>query len=407
MLNATAETHTTDSNPFEEYDNVYIPTALRVFIGIGIFVLIILAVVGNLLVILSFIKDKQLQTVYNMYVTSLAVCDFFIGSISMPFYAYFTLSDWEWVFGDTFCVVWSVNDYSFCLEMIFLTILISLDRALLVTNGARYITKEKKCVTGVKIAISFVLSFGTYGTCIVGWKYWRGYSILRDMDCDVEFSDSFYFNLAIAMFELTLPVGALSVLNFIVFWQIRKRMKQHDHSKIRREEILHTLNVQALTEGASYRFPADDISRNDAPATRHDVTTTQYDAPTTRYDVSTTQRDATTARNDASTTTHLYDVQRSARRDTKAAKSLAVLVIAFLVMWGPYTVTQVVQNVCDDCVNSYLNEFFVWLLWAKSAVNPFLYALQNDRFKANIFSFLRCKRFFIKTNNRVANHDRT
>ena len=365
----TTEKNINDSNDFQEDNDVYIPPGLNIVSGFGILILIVLAVMGNLLVIMSFIKDKQLQTVYNMYIIGLAICDFFIGSISMPFYAYFTLNEWVWVFGYTFCVAWSVNDYSFCLEIIFLTILISLDRTLLVTNGVRYITKETKWVAGTKITISFVVAFGTYGSVIIGWKYWRGYSIIEDMNCDVEFNDSFYFNLAIATFELILPVSALSVLNFIIFWKIRKRMKEQDVSKLARDEILNAETRDTASRDAPFVVDADvNVRRHDAPATNRQP-----------------------------------EVQRTVRQDKRAAKCLAVLVAAFLLMWGPYTIIQVIKNVCDHCVNKHLDEFFVWFLWAKSSINPFLYALQNDRFKANIFKFLPCLKLLFKRNNRVAN----
>jgi hypothetical protein len=71
------------------------------------------------------------------------------------------------------------------------------------------------------------------------------------------------------------------------------------------------------------------------------------------------------------------------KRDLKAAKFLASLVIVFFVTWAPYTVTTIIIAFCDECVNIKLYEFFNWLLWSKAAMNPFLYAYNSERFKKN------------------------
>ncbi|XP_070196998.1 muscarinic acetylcholine receptor M5-like [Littorina saxatilis] len=80
---------------------------------------------------------------------------------------------------------------------------------------------------------------------------------------------------------------------------------------------------------------------------------------------------------------------RAVRKDMKAAKALFIFVVAFLLLWTPYTIATVVIAFCDEgCVNEQVYEFFVWLLWFKAAVNPFLYAANNSRFKTNFIQIL-------------------
>lgn len=80
---------------------------------------------------------------------------------------------------------------------------------------------------------------------------------------------------------------------------------------------------------------------------------------------------------------------RATRRELKAAKALFIFVFTFVVLWAPYTIATVAIAFCEDCVNQDVYEFFVWLLWFKSAVNPFLYAANNSRFKMNFVIILR------------------
>ena len=47
---------------------------------------------ANGVVILAFKVNKKLRTVTNMYFVSLATCDFLVGLISVPLYAYYTLN---------------------------------------------------------------------------------------------------------------------------------------------------------------------------------------------------------------------------------------------------------------------------------------------------------------------------
>ena len=79
---------------------------------------------------------------------------------------------------------------------------------------------------------------------------------------------------------------------------------------------------------------------------------------------------------------------RARRKDLKAAKALFIFVFTFVVLWAPYSIATVAIAFCDDCVNKDLYEFFVWLLWFKSAVNPFVYAANSSRFKMNFVDIL-------------------
>lgn len=83
------------------------------------------------------------------------------------------------------------------------------------------------------------------------------------------------------------------------------------------------------------------------------------------------------------------------RRNSKAAKFLAMLVLVFLVTWAPYTIATIIEAVCPKgikyaCVNQIVYETLTWLLWTKSAINPFLYAYNSSRYRQNFVRFLSC-----------------
>lgn len=80
------------------------------------------------------------------------------------------------------------------------------------------------------------------------------------------------------------------------------------------------------------------------------------------------------------------------RMETKAAKTLAIIVGLFIVCWLPFFTMYLIRAFCDDCIQPLLFSFFFWLGYCNSAVNPMIYALFSKDFR---FAFKRiiCKCF--------------
>lgn len=58
---------------------IQFPDGVKAFIYVLIALLIFLIIVGNSLVMISFIVDKRLRTPSNFPLLNMAICDFFIG----------------------------------------------------------------------------------------------------------------------------------------------------------------------------------------------------------------------------------------------------------------------------------------------------------------------------------------
>ncbi|GIY01233.1 hypothetical protein CDAR_122201 [Caerostris darwini] len=68
-------------------------TTVKVFWALLLIPLPLVAVVGNILVILSVYKEKNLQTVTNYFIVSLAFADLLVAAVVMPFAVYVLVSE--------------------------------------------------------------------------------------------------------------------------------------------------------------------------------------------------------------------------------------------------------------------------------------------------------------------------
>lgn len=112
-------------------------------------------VIGNLLVIIAFIINKQLRTINNYLIINLAIADFMIGLLSMNLYTVMIIQG-GWFMGDFLCKFWLILDYV-CSQTSSLNLLIiCVDRYLSVQYAVWYRNKRS-----VKHAITAMVGVWT------------------------------------------------------------------------------------------------------------------------------------------------------------------------------------------------------------------------------------------------------
>lgn len=74
------------------------------------------------------------------------------------------------------------------------------------------------------------------------------------------------------------------------------------------------------------------------------------------------------------------------RMETKAAKTLAIIVGGFIFCWLPFFTMYLVRAFCPNCIHPLVFSILFWLGYCNSAINPLIYALFSKDFR---FAFKR------------------
>ncbi|XP_036624459.1 trace amine-associated receptor 7a-like isoform X2 [Trichosurus vulpecula] len=270
---------------------------------------VILAVLGNLLVMISILHFKQLHSPANFLIASLACADFLVGATVMPFSMVRSVESC-WYFGESYCKFHSCFDFSFCYSSIFHLCFISIDRYIAVTDPLVYPTKFTLSVSGICIAFSWLLatvfSFSLLYTGANDDGLEELVSALTCVGgCQIAVNHTWVLIDFLLFFIPTLVMFTLYCKIFLVTKQQARKIE----------------SMNSKTESSSESYKA-----------------------------------------------------RVSKRERKAAKTLGIAVIAFLISWFPYFIESIIDAFLGFITTTYIYEILAWFAYYNSAMNPLIYA---------------------------------
>ncbi|XP_068178375.1 alpha-1A adrenergic receptor [Antennarius striatus] len=321
-------------------------------VGIVLSVFILVAIVGNILVILSVVCNKHLQTVTNFFIVNLAMADLLLSIIVLPFSASLEVLGC-WVFGRVFCNIWAAVDVLCCTASILSLCVISIDRYI----GVKYCLKYPSIMTERK-AVAILILVWVFSTVIsvgplLGWKEPQP---VDDSICSI--TEEPGYALFSSLFSFYLPLMVILFMYFRVYVVARRTTKSLE-AGVKRErdksmEVVLRIHCRSVLEDAR---PASSKSSKNHPFR-------------------------------SSLSVRLMKFSR----EKKAAKTLAIVVGMFIVCWMPFFFFLPMGSFFPALKPSEtVFKVVFWLGYFNSCINPMIYPCSSKEFKRAFTRVLRCQ----------------
>ncbi|CAN2387346.1 alpha-1B adrenergic receptor [Pristimantis euphronides] len=318
-------------------------------LGFTLGAFICVAIVGNIMVIISVVTNRQLRMPTNYLIVNLAIADLLLSTTVLPFSATLEIAD-KWVFGKIFCDIWAAMDVLCCTASIFSLCAISIDRYI----GVRYSLQYPTIVTRKKVLLallgvwilSIVISIGP----LLGWKQQTNTTVTG---CDIT-TETFYAIFS-SLTSFYIPLIVILVMYcrvYVVAKRITKNleagvMKERTDSK----ELTLRIHCRNMNNGSP-----NSKSKDQQPCSSLSLKLLKFS------------------------------------REKKAAKTLGIVVGLFILCWLPFFTALPLGSIFKPLEPPLtVQKVIFWLGYFNSCINPIIYPCSSKEFKRAFIRILRCQ----------------
>ncbi|XP_022102407.1 octopamine receptor Oamb-like [Acanthaster planci] len=290
-------------------------------------------IAGNLLVIVAFVKTENLRSVTNSFLVSLACADLLVGVVVVPFYISLSfVNRGEWYLGQWSCFLFYAMDVMASTASILHLCVVTADRYMAIVYPLTYPVRMTRKVAGVLMLLAWGLSLCVSFPWMFYWKAVVEESPGSGVRCPPP-SPPLY-----SLVSITVAFFVPATVIIALYARMCQVARQHSRS-------VHKGRIQC---GNDRGHPQEAMRIHLGRA----------------------------------------QTQTELNREYRAAKTVGLVVGAFLVCWLPVFAVILVSSWCEEelkDIRSYIN----WLGFINSAVNPFIYAFAISQFR-EAFKRLLC-----------------
>ena len=301
------------------------------------------AVFGNILVILAVIKFERLRAITNYFIVSLAFADLLVAMLVMPFNASFTIAG-KWIFGRIMCDIYNSNDVLFSTASILHICCISMDRYIAIIHPLQYETKMTGCRVAVMLAVTWVSS--TLISYIpIHSQLYTTKDTLSQMEQSPDeclFIVNRYYAVISSSVSFWIPCTIMVFVYIKIFIEARKQETQIKNTGYytadRRDTNSYNNCLQVPEEQAQRR-----------------------------------------------------NERKRMKREHKAAKTLGIIMGAFVMCFLPFFSWYLITTLCGDSCPypPIVASVLFWLGYFNSCLNPIIYAYFNRDFRGAFRKLLK------------------
>ncbi|XP_029544598.1 5-hydroxytryptamine receptor 1D-like [Oncorhynchus nerka] len=365
IMNFTNDTYVTKSSELKENEK---SLAYQTSLAVILFVFTLATTLSNAFVIATIYQSKKLHTPANFLIASLAVTDLLVSILVMPICVLYTVSH-TWTLGQVICDIWLSSDITCCTASILHLCVIALDRYWAITDAVEYSKKRTPARAAGMIATAWVIAI-----CIsLPPLFWRQVKAEELTECNVN-TDHIFYTIYSTFGAFYIPTLLLIVLYGRIYVEARKIILKQSPKKVGKR----LTSARLVTNS-----PGSVASTSPLQCGRHDTHSGDTGSSASENQVKVTVSDA------------LLEKKRiSAARERKATKTLGIILGAYIICWLPFFIYTLVVATCETCFYPELFDFFNWLGYLNSLINPIIYTMSNDDFKKAFHKLLcfRCCR---------------
>lgn len=352
-------------------------------------ILIAATIIGNVFVMVAIVKDRNLNNISNYLVFSLALADLLVALLVMPIGAVYEVKQ-EWTMGPALCDLWTSCDVLCCTASILHLLAIAVDRYWAVTN-VDYARNRSKPRIYTAIFLVWATSFTVSIAPIFGWKDPEfSYRIEYEKKCLV--SQDIGYQIFATCSSFYVPLIMILILYSRIFQEARKRIRRRPGAASQ-AMLLVQRPPPALTD--STRSSSSPTPSFDPPS--HVVDTTlscsiQENSSTVPEALNGVNAKKTVENTSSAGTVgrllHIGKREKKpennlAKREKKAAKTLAIITGVFVMCWLPFFIMALLLPLCKECEPDFpLFSVFLWLGYANSTLNPIIYTIFSPDFRS-------------------------
>uniref|UniRef100_A0A8P0TRG1 5-hydroxytryptamine receptor 1D n=2 Tax=Canis lupus familiaris TaxID=9615 RepID=A0A8P0TRG1_CANLF len=329
--------------------------ALKISLALLLSIITMATALSNAFVLTTIFLTRKLHTPANYLIGSLAMTDLLVSILVMPISIAYTTTR-TWSFGQILCDIWLSSDITCCTASILHLCVIALDRYWAITDALEYSKRRTAGRAAVMIATVWVISI-----CIsIPPLFWRQAKAQEEMsDCQVNTSQISY-TIYSTCGAFYIPSVLLIILYGRIYVAARNRILNPPSLYGKRFTTAQLITGSAGSSLCSLS-PSLQEERSHAagpPLFFNHVQVKLAEGVLERKRI-------------------------SAARERKATKTLGIILGAFIVCWLPFFVASLVLPICRaSCwLHPALFDFFTWLGYLNSLINPIIYTVFNEEFR--------------------------
>lgn len=216
----------------EAREDSWTEVVIQILKGSAMGFIIVAAILGNLLVIVSVMRHRKLRVITNYFVVSLAFADMLVAMVAMTFNASVQLTG-MWKFGYFMCDVWNSLDVYFSTASILHLCCISVDRYYAIVKPLKYpINMTKRVVAIMLVATWLSPAIISFVPIFLGWYTTSEHQNFRKSHPEAcEFIVNEIYVIVSSLISFWIPCAIMVYMYFAIFREANRQEKQL-HSRI-------------------------------------------------------------------------------------------------------------------------------------------------------------------------------